>query len=657
MMTAMASSGAAQTCRGCQESVVFVTEAFGSVCTNCGTMVEEEDFRYNGDVTSETVKNPYKGLQYHQGRVQQEATKMNQARQLKGLRRNRPEIDAVARAILLHFGSSNLLREVQDLAFQVFTIHQDQLKKKSRYNPEHISHDHMSSHSDLDHTNVDLNRQQRQQQRPTDEDIAMTGKKIMLRGEQAICRLAVAATFSTLKKSGVAVTLQDVCSVANIAPLEQIADVLQYMERILGGTVLLDKSRENPSAHFAGIVSFLVKQTSLKPRCREVSPIVTQDDESVLEVEEQRFVKKAKIESPDFTKLAFGLCDLCSFHGFNNRSSKTTSRKDLALCAWAVLLLAMEASSGQVCNQGKMARAASRLKAMQVRDSKDESIQVQLTATARTAAEEVVKKRYVEISRMLTLYLEQLPWLSNEKPVAKVKKASKSKGRGKVAETKQHLTSIKPFPRKIIAKYLGDVIKLRRYIEFRLSKADIKWNSMDWSRFSSTEEQFHRIRQTVDGQRLIKEEELQYQSQQRNNAVAWSSQDGILAAIDDLLEGEGQGHLYNEDSQSSRLATSVGSTLLQLDVLEAMADEVVDSLLFEKGEMESYIRSSEEVQLVQSLRADKGEWDPETTAVGRKKRSRSEEEEEQPIEKLNIVGGKRTKALTEAEAARILSLL
>jgi hypothetical protein len=657
-MTAMATRSAAETCRGCQERVIFVTEAFGSICTNCGTLMEEEeDYRLTfgeSDSIRRGVGSRYGKQQLGSLRLQRSANQTNHAFHLEASRQHRPEVDAVARAILEHLKCSNLLQEVQDLVFQVLTIHEDQSKKTNAPEPEHEDLSSKNSPPQPNGTSVESNEQL--QQSSTSSDETNKGSKMMLRGEQAVSRLAVAATFSILKKYDSMISLEDVCSIASIAKIDQIVDNLRYMESLLGNTALLGNSRDFPSAHIAGIITFLVKQTKLKPRSREVSPVLPQDDESVLEFEEQNFVREANVESPDFKQLALGLCDLCSLHGLNNRSSSTTTKKDLALCGWAILLLAMEASSGQVCNQGKMARAASKFyKANVDICGAEKGTQEQRSAAARTATEEVVKKRYVEISRMLTLYLEQLPWLSDLKPIAKAKRASKSKGRDKVAEVKQHLVSIKPFSRKVVARYLGDVIKLRRYIEFKLLKADREWVSISWSRFSSTEGQFHRMRQTVDGQRLIKDEELQWQLQQRSNAVAWSSQDGILAAINDLLKEEGDPD--EERRQSSALATSIGSTLLQLTALEGMADEVVDSLLFEKGEMESYLRSSEEVQLLKTLRVDQGEWNRETTAISGPKRSRSEEEEEEQVEKLNVIGGKRTKALTEAEAARILSLL
>jgi hypothetical protein len=641
-MTALA--GAEQVCAGCQEKVVFITEAFGCVCTRCGTIVEEAD-----DLTSDNGALYYKinsslerrnTFQHGFGRIQREAQKMNWAFHPEH-RQSRPEIDGVIGAILARYKRSNLQRDVQDLILQVQTMQDVPLKAlKDAEGRKEVSDEELEEGPSVD-----------------DVEVAEARKR-KVHGEQAISKLAVAATFSILKKYDKAITLEDVCSVSNIASQSQIADSLRYMERLLGDTALLTTSRDSPSMYIAVQIGFLLKQIRLKPRSRLDSPIEIQDDESVLEQEEQRFVQEAKVDSSSFKKLATDLCELCSFHGLNNRSLKTAIKKDLVICAWAILILAMEASSGQVCNQGKMAKIIVPLRTWHeggVTAAKPEDYSSSLQdKEVRTAMEEVVKKRYVEVSRMLTLYLEQLPWLADERPSAKEKKASKSKARGKVADVKQELSSIKPFPRKTVAKYLTDVIALRHHIEKRLSSKSDEWASMQWSRFSSTEDQFHRIRASVDGQRRIKEEDLQYQSQQRSDAISLSSSDGLLRAVDDLLSQE-KGSL-EQGSNQSKLAVCIGTALLQSDSLNEMADDVVDSLLFEEGEMESYLRTSEEISVIQALRGDKGDWDASTSISSGLKRARSEEEHDE-IKKINFIDGKKTKALTEGEATRILSLL
>lgn len=644
-----------QICQSCQEVVIFISEAFGSICPHCGTVIEEINFAWEGNRfqprnANSSVSNYIYG---NPSRISQEVKRHVDSLYLDDPNQSKPNQDAIIAGILARFLYGSLQREVQDLIVQVNAL---SVKDVEQDRADAI----VKGKGQLD----DLNDEIIQEDLQSKKDQSASRCKVSLHGEQAMARLAVAASFSVLKRYDKKLTLEDVWNVAAIGSLEQTAHTLNYVESLLAGTRLSSVSREDAHIFIPEQITFLIEQSNLQARERSTSPVKLHVKESILGLEEQRFIREAAIQFAPFRELALKLCQLCCDNGLHNRSAKTHNRKDLMICAWAIVMIAMESSCGRICNEGKMARMAVYFKSwlhsrLHTRLSPEES-----ELPSRSAMEEMVKKRYVEISRMISTYLEHLPWLKDETPAGKKERLPRKKSKTKaIPRSKEGLASIKPYPRKIIAKYLADVIKLRPHLEKKIGTQIGTRESTTslWSRFGSTEDVFHSIRRSENGQRMIKEEQEEGRRKSKMDASNWtagsSEQSQVMGAIERLLEAE-------EEPSNISITNSLGSKILQYESLRDMSFEVVDSLLFLDGEMESYLRSPEEVQLVGTLRRDTGDWDTKKTTAAtsistlvdtvKVKRARTEKEE---VKELHVINGKRTKAISEADAARILSLL
>ena len=648
----MAAAGAAAAnearhCPHCRMEVVFMSEAFGCICSQCGIVIDETDTRWDASDGSFPQASSIVGTSRIPGWVELEAQRQLGPGRWNGWQSHSTSVDGVIVAILARFHQSNRKREVQVLLTQVNTLARSlhkEFEEGKKQGKAVLATGNISS-----------------QLRPS-VDASAEGSNVVkevmkLRGGQHAERMAVAASFSILKTHNDGVTLEDVCSAASVGTLDEIADCLRYMESLLGETPLLQVSREEPAMYIAAHLSFLKGQMQRRPGPRrgrsaaqaEMEGSDEQDGESVLAWEDHKLVSDARIGSSAFLDLTIDLCQLCSDNGLNNRSAKTSSRKDLSLCAWAIVMLAMEASSGRLCNEGRMARA---LALAPVTGTSDEDGDGMLDGRQHRptlpTVEAMVKKRYVEITRMLSLYMEHLPWVSKELRGEAKKRPNRRSARDGIARIKQDVSSINPFPRSQVARCLKDVLRLRPFLEKALKGSQHASLQHSWSHFGSTEDFFHRIRASADGLRAMREDEkLLWRA-----ATPPSSQIGVLKAVLALLQDEEPG-----GDQRSQLARSVGPELLQLETLEAMRNEVIDKLFFQEGEMESYLRDGDDVKIVHALRARSGDWDAATTSQARQKRDGPESEVDSMRTEGKARGLKRTKALSEAEAARLLAEL
>lgn len=622
-------------CPECKKQVIFDSDVFGSICSQCGLVLDGTDLLVSSstfptDNTTASTSysagvNSSKSLTW----IQREAKKLlKTADERNGPHILPPYVTAVTSAILSHFESINLLRQCADLYAQVKVLskalHDEYQLQKSR--------------GAIILPQAKVRQQRNKNTNPNEHEEIAISEVTLLHGEETDIKVAIACTFSVLKRYNDAITLEAVSRAAGAYSSSNVADTLRYIESLFGGTHMLKISRDDPSMHLTGHIALLCDPSH----------------NTFLEAQESSLIKAANITSLSFLDLVMDLCSLCAMNGLNNRSAKLSSRKDLGICAWALLMIAVESASGKLCREGKMAESMNLLSDPQ--SSKETDL-----LSGKTTVSELIKKRYVEISRMVTCYMQHLPWISEVHSAnGSVKVAKKGKGRASVSQAKADLTSIKPLPRKIISRYLKDVLILRRHIEVQMKAKGTFSVHEGWARFGSTEDLFHRIRASTEGRKMIKQEEEEAQLHLIRNGSGEAEHDhpehsSSRKAYEAALS------LFADDSKdqsregTSDLALAIGPILLKEEALQTMSNDVVDSLLFTEGEMNSYMRSEEEMEMLQKLRVEGGDWDAALTDPTRKRsRSSSQIDLDESFRKAN---GKRTKARSEEEASRILSLL
>lgn len=316
--------------------------------------------------------------------------------------------------------------------------------------------------------------------------------------------VAAAAVFAVLKQRNAELRLEDVCNAAGMT-LKEVARRLTDLETVLGDTPLLAVSYDTPEEFVDYHIAFLQREIKLTPRQNPIDAVDTRTaadtHRSIFSLREHTFVSQARVSSKGFHDLAHDLAALCADKGLRNRSSRSAemrARKDMSLCAWAIVMLALEGQTRKTLAEDNFARAAAwapgwdptfktsgfgraelglfrsdanlataphlsqgRNKA----DAGDLDFGLKMDAARASTIASIqvyVKMRYMEIRRMLTLIIRTLPWLDN-RPF-EVKGARRNKKLGKVRGATENVRSIAPLPRAEVAQSLRDALRLRHML-------------------------------------------------------------------------------------------------------------------------------------------------------------------------------------------------
>lgn len=469
----------------------------------------------------------------------------------------------------------------------------------------------------------------------------------------------VAACFAVVKKEKPHLSIGAVSTLADVSE-NVLRRALLDIETTLAGTGLLEVAKDTPGAYIERQIDFLVSLPCRSP------PMSSSSSKVALRPEEKALVSSANPASEAFRSLADRLTGLCVRHGLYNRSAARGQTMDLGLCSFAILMHCIEAQAGKPCNEGRTAELAVFAPGWRVGQKMAGYAKLELDQSSEAAGEEdgeyghhdevarstvdtireTVKRRYVEISRLLTLYVRALPWYdacSQQYP----RGLQKSAGRSKVdPSVKADITSIRPLPRKVLVRYTKDVLLLvdllheKVFVELEQIPSP-RLAATPWSRFWTTELHFNNVRQTASGQEAIKRIEFE----NRAARLPATNCDQLISSIATLTEEKGV----------STFSSSLDARLLTDKALEQMSGETADRLLFLEGEMESYIRTSEEIE--QRRQAWLGQVTPLATPAKRTRPQSTEllRHEESLLRSLDT--GKRTRALEDADVERILSQL
>jgi hypothetical protein len=460
----------------------------------------------------------------------------------------------------------------------------------------------------------------------------------------------VAACFAVLKEHMPLLTIEEVCTLSNVSEFAA-KKALQSIEDELSRTV----ARDTPMMHIDRHITFLldVERNSTQQAHRSAIP------------DQVHLLHDAKIDSQDFRKKSQLLTSLCVRNGLYNRSAARGQTMDLGLCAFAILMHCIEAQAGKKCSQTWFAelavkapgwRAGQKMVGLSKEElglandeydgraggTYDRDIVQSTTKTIR----ETVKRRYVEISRLLSVYIRVLPWYDEGDDKSTRQEEYKMASRGKLhPNVKVDVVSIRPVQRSKIVRYTNDVLLLSDALHAKVDtllneKIGPTFASTPWSRFWATELQFNNVRQTASGRAEIEQKELLAQSQDSDstrlllrNRIMTS-----LAALD--LERKSRVH-----------------TTFTVDLLEQMDGEMVDRTLFMHGEMESYLRTPAEVQQRRRLLDDTNSPAEQDEAHKRKLGHAYDTQINPDAQLRSLASGKRTKALDEADVERIISQL
>ncbi|PWN35930.1 uncharacterized protein FA14DRAFT_49070 [Meira miltonrushii] len=509
-------------CKDCGEDVKFVAETFGALCSSCGAIQEEEVFlvpSVGRRLTSEATKQQYKNAQsitgsriasFHRSRVDEQQSPFQ--KRLKS-----QDTQRLINGILNALDRPSLGIEARNV------LSQAQIAQS-------LSESEQGATKDL-----------------------LEPKRL----HTSVC----AACFIVVHKRSPNVTLSDVCKIADQG-LGQTKTALNEIERLLAKVVDQDlndseASRDTASTYFEAQIQFILDQMKS-----------SSDKGALMNKSDEALCRRAGVGSKPFRKLADQLSELCAHNGLFNRSGKKGALLDLGICSWAILMLTIEAKSGEPCSEKRFAELAIWAPGWQVGKKMNGYTKAQLGFEDYEVVEEDVKEdrgkreearrsaiktvstlvhfKYSDICRLVSAYIRCLPWydeiIHTKKPKGNRKASMKS------IEDKNFPD---PLPRKIIIAHLHEVIKLRNMLEK-------------------------------------------------------SMQDTLREQDDDTEEEPGSyGFLYDallalspttsQSDQRSVLARSIGSTLLTIEALQEMDDQIADQILFREGELSSYISSAEEV--------------------------------------------------------------
>lgn len=507
-------------CKDCGEDVKFVAEAFGLLCSSCGALQEEEIFLVPSVGKRLTNENQqFKKAEsitgsriasFHRSRVDEQQSPFQ--KRLKS-----QDTQRLISGILNALDRPSLGAEVRNVLSQVQIA-------------QSLSENDDGSVKDL-----------------------LEPKRL----HTSVC----AACFIVVHKRSPNVTLLDVCKIAD-QDLNQTKTALNYMEKLLSKIVDPDlddveDSRDTPSTYFDAQIQFILdqmKSTSNK------KVLMNKSDEAIL--------RRAGVGSKSFRELADQLSELCTYNGLFNRSGKKGALMDLGICSWAILMLAIEAKSGEPCSEKRFSELATWAPGWQIGKKMNGYTKGQLgfendgeveediledsdrlsnsrRSTIKTVST-LVQFKYSDISRLISAYIRCLPWYDEIVPV------KKSKGNRKASiQSIENRSFPDPLPRKIVIAHIQEVIKLRKMLDKNLQEI--------------------RLREEDDDE----EESGPY----------GFFYDALLSLSSSTT---------NQSDQRSDLARSIGSALLTIEALKEMDDRIADELLFRDGELNSYICSEDE---------------------------------------------------------------
>lgn len=561
-------------CTGCGAEEVFIPEAFGVVCPECG-LVEHENIPFDPSVAGNTLGYSHSELQ----RPTQAIHGLDLTNVWSRKQRRQAEIDRLIRGVLGRLRHPEQFAEVKRLIVQVESL--SSLHERNGKTPEDTGENGKST----------------EQSAPK-----------RLNWNRKSYELAAACIFSVVKQRIHSLSLSDVCSIADI-PERDVARCLAMMESTLPQPLMYPLTYDDPEGYVDGHITFLLSELDKRPLRHVASYGSTSyrvdPASSIFLTREHSFLVKSSIHTAAFSHLAHDLARLCSRRGLHNRSILSTAirrQKDLALCAWAIVVLALEGHTRMLVNETAFARAATwapgwkpgfkmggftRMEFNFVRDGKSEfqsyktdpdGIEIleheknEARRTTIESVEDVVKQRYGEINRMLSVYVSRLPW---SRAVNRKRKR---------ANEGQDL--IMRLPRIEVAKHLREVVRLQHDIE---RNSPVNTFPNNWGAYSSSTRSKSRGRAQPSDSLEVPSMGNRTEDLERFSNIHRS----LLALM--------QAHDQQKRSSKSSLAQRLGRTLLSVDTLTNMPDATVDRLLFEPGEMESYIRSTQDTAGMETI--------------------------------------------------------
>lgn len=302
--------------------------------------------------------------------------------------------------------------------------------------------------------------------------------------------LVMVCIFAVLKPIRPDLTVEQISALSGTGPegfvnVKHIQLYLQRLESLLEGTLLPEVSRDSPAIYLKQHFAFLRRQMSLRvatPGYGLTSPYARrkprfedgkmEEEESVMSAKDHQFLAMANIERAQ--ELASALSLLCEQEGLTNRASTLTPIRDLSVCAWAIIVLSLEASTNRIVgrphhqlasvmiylggwslgtkgkgmtkaelgllNEGEEYRDEDVAALVIDQDHEDGELNQiddfgipvsqddKIRSAVRLNLTKMVQRRSKQMNRMITTLSAHLPWLSSivnlEKRLPKVKRAA-----------------------------------------------------------------------------------------------------------------------------------------------------------------------------------------------------------------------------------------
>lgn len=609
------------TCPDCGQEVFFLAETFGNICSSCGLILDEQQ------VIDSTAPFPVSNRRPAQNAGSSHWTPSATARSVARRGQNSGEGLELINRLQSRSVEQQIKRVLSVLGYEYLKDDVQALIQRSASMANTIEDGGQRDVGSSGHGPKQSTRR------------ALPYNRMTYKGQ--LGTTVVAACFARVKQRDPNISLDHLCKRVQL-PVGHVKTVLAEIELLVKGSTLAVTTYDVPNAFLKDHIAFLCHQLDLPTRKRSHLPAedFPAPGFSIFNNQDKSFLASAQLDTLSFLQLAEDLGQLCADHGLSNRSARRGPRLDLSICAWAILMLAIEGQIGKPSTEGLMAQTAAWAPGWQagrkmggytkaqlgfgsehdvdgLDDSEilDEATLSEARRLTIRTIEELVKRRYAEISRMLSIYIAAMPWFSERSSSNAPRKKAKTHGRrGHIDIDGKDRIAMRALSRLTVARHMREAIKFRHEVEASLASQAHSLSKL-WSverdpppfKLKSPTSPFS----TMSNSRIctVDDDDESDSSTSSENQVTLAKK--YSWALFKLPTADRAAKSRDKEAigRGSELARSLDSALLTEQSLREMDDRMIDLLLFRADELDSYIRTSEEVDVLRRLRLDQGDWD------------------------------------------------